>query len=297
MPSYYNLSSGSDILPEFYVQGFINEQYVFNPVINFKNLYEVSAWPFDNDLWSACYTLNSTLTYNNIPVSSTFNVRGSSALSSDSCNEYARRDRPPEFPTFLHKLLDKKYTKEAERVYEINKFLIDTSAFINPITCIKNRLWNKTSNSLDILYNSILGNRIFSIGSKDGMHKMFKDYISYFTGTGIGNGLLDTYEGGGADILSHTYGPLFLNGRFTTDGSAIEVSSALISDSIYDEKTFVISSLTDLNTINAGKADMYVEYRELRNPYILSGVELVDAYNGISEFSIFRLGTDKASPN
>lgn len=298
MPTYYNLSSGSDSDPEFYIQGFVNEQYVFNPVINFKNLFEVSAWPFDTDLWSNCYTADSTLTYDNIPVSSTFNVRGSSALSADSCNDYARRDRPPEFPTFLHKLLDKKYTKEAERVYEVNKFLIDTSAFLNPITSIKNILWSKTSDSFSILYDAILGNRIFSIGSKDGMHKMFKDYISYFTGTGIGNGLLDTYEGGGANILSHTYGPLYLNGKFTTDGSAIEVSSALISDSIYDEKTFAISSLTGLNTIQAyNKKDLYVEFRELRNPYILSGVELVDAYNGTSEFSIFRLGSDSASPN
>jgi len=298
MPTYYNLSSGGGGNPEFCVQGFVNEQYVFNPVINFKNLYEVSAWPFDTDLWSNCYTLNSTLIDNNIPVSSTFDVRGSNALSADSCNDYARRDRPPEFAAFLHKLLDKKYTKEAERVYEVNKFLIDTSAFLNPITCIKNRLWSKTTDSFDVLYDIILGKRIFSIGSKDGMHKMFKDYISYFTGTGIGNGLLDTYEGGGADILSHTYGPLFLNGRFTTDGSGIDVSSDLISDSVYNEKTFTISSLDNLNNIKAYyKQDMFVGAREVRNPYVLSGVELVDAYDGTSEFSIFRLGSDQASPN
>tara|TARA_R110000751_G_scaffold55062_6_gene118172 strand:- start:678 stop:5105 length:4428 start_codon:yes stop_codon:yes gene_type:complete len=299
MPSYYNLSSGSDKEIEFYVQGFVNSQYRYNPVINFKNLTEVSgSWPWDSSLWSQCYNTDSTLSYEGIPVSSTFNVRGSNALSADTCDEYVMRDRPPEFVYFLHKLLDKKYTKEAERIYEVNNFLIDTSAFLNPINCIKNRLWDSTTEDLSVFYDLILGKRIFSRGSIDGMHKMYKDYISYFTGTGIGNGLLDTYDDGGANILSHIYGPLFLNGRFTTDGSAIVVSSNLINADIYNETVFTVSSLGSLGNITASTIDsMYVEKIEYRNPYVLSGVELVDSTSGLSEYSIFRLGSDSQSVN
>ena len=200
MPSYYNLSSGGRSNHEFFVQGFISTQYEYNPVINFKNLSEVSGWPYDVAVWSHCYDLDSALSSSNVGASSTFSVRGASALSSNSCDDYVRRDRPPEFPTFLHKLLDKKYTSEAERIYEVNNFLIDTSAFINPINCIKNRLWSRASDDLEIFYNLILGKRTFSRDSLDGMHKMFKDYISYFTNTGIGNGLLETWEDGGANI-------------------------------------------------------------------------------------------------
>lgn len=296
MPSYFNVSSeGSDT--DYYPLGFNIDQYRFTPVFNFKDLYEVSSWPYDDAVWSPCYGLDSLFTYSGIPVSSTFDCRGSTQLTKSSCDNYARRDRQPEFTLFLHNLLDKKYTKEAERIYEVNKFLIDTSSFINPVESIINSLWNSNTVSMDTYYNSILGKRIFSIGSIDGMHKLFKDYISYFTNTGIGNGLLETYKDGGANILSHTYGPLFLNGYFTIDGSAVSVDPKLISTGISEVSSYTIPQLSSLGNITITSVDdMPVEGNEVRNPYVLSGVELVDLSSGSTKFSVYNLDASNSAP-
>ena len=298
MPSYYNLSSGGSYT-EFYPLGFVFDQYQYNPVFNFKNMYEVSSWPYEDSVWSECYNLDSTLSFSSIPVSSTFDIRGSTALSTDSCDDYVRRDRSPEMVKFLFKLLDKKYTKEAERIYEVNKVLIDTSSYINHINVIKSRLWASSPDIKDIYYNQRLGKRIFGRGSPDSMHKMFKDYISYFTGTGIGNGLLTTYKEGGPNILSHTYGPLLLNGNFTTDGSSLALSSSLVTTETYNSSSFTVKELSAIsNNITASStSSMFVELTEVRNPYMMSGVELVDSFNGDSEYSIFRLNDTNASPD
>ena len=296
MPSYYN-SSDTGSYTDFYPLGYVFDQYQYNPVINYKNLYEVSSWPYGDPVWADCYGPNSVLSFSSIPVSSTFDIRGNTALSQDSCNPYARRDRPPEFFEYLHKLLDKKYTMEATNLYNINKNLLDVSTFRNPINSITNTLWDNTPDSMQPHYDEILGKRMFGINSPDGMHKMYKDYISYFTGTGIGDGLLETYKDGGPNILSNIYGPLLYNGNFTVDGSAIETSSQLLTTILYEEYPFTVSSLSGLDNATITESDdMPVEVSEFRNPYVLSGVELVDASSGSSEFSVYRLDPLNASP-
>ena len=297
MPSYYNTSS-QGVDTEFAPLGFVNVLYKYNPVINPYDLNEVSGYPYGNNVWSPCWTLDSDKEMSGIYASSTFDIRGSSALVSSTCDSYVRRERTPEFPRILHKLLDKKYEAEARAIYAENKSLIDTSAYLDPITSLKNTLWENSSSDTSELYSFILGNRRFSIDSIDGMHKMFKDYIDYFTNTGIGNGLLDTYTDGGANILSHVYGPLFLNGRFTVDGSALNttVSSGLMSPTLATELPFSISDVSSLNGITASSTqEMPVDRTELRNPYILSGMEFTDLSDSTSKFSILNLDYTNAS--
>tara|TARA_R110001583_G_scaffold69844_1_gene197964 strand:+ start:12433 stop:16854 length:4422 start_codon:yes stop_codon:yes gene_type:complete len=299
MPSYYNVSNQGSSDIDFYSLGFINSQYGYNPVINYKNLYEVSSWPYDNSLWTECWTRSSDYSLCTIPASSTFDIRGRDSISPGSCNSYVRRDRAPEFTNFLYTLRDKQFLAKAEAMYKTNYFLLDTSAFRNPILSIKNNLLNESTLELDDLYSTILGKRIMSRDSWDGMEKTFKDYISYFTSTGIGNGLLDSYKDGGPNVLSHTYGPLLYNGYLRVDGSSIDVSSSLIETAATDS-SFTLPSLSSLNNLSANSVDdMYVEYTELRNPYVLSGVELVDVATtsalGSSKFSVYDLDASNAS--
>jgi hypothetical protein len=297
MPSYFNTSSqGADT--EFAPLGFVNILYKYNPVINPYDLDEVSGYPHELNVWSPCWTLNSDKEMSGIYASSTFDIRGSSALVSSTCDSYVRRERTPEFQRVLHKLLDKKYEAEARAIYAENKSLLDTSAYLDPIASLKNTLWSNGSDDTSEIYNFILGNRRFSRDSIDGMHKMFKDYIDYFTNTGIGNGLLDTYTDGGANILSHVYGPLFLNGRFTLDGSALDatVSSTLEATTMATENPFSISDVSSLNNITASSVqDMPVEKTEFRNPYILSGMEFTDFPDSTSKFSFINLDDTNAS--
>ena len=295
MPNYFNLSSGGADT-DFAPLGYVNTMYQYHPVINPLNLYEVSTAPYNFDLWSECWTLESDRSMSGIAASSTFDIRGTTAITSGSCNEYVRRERGPEFPMFLHKLLDKKYTFKATAIAEANKELLDVSSFQNPIESIKNRLWAKASNDLDVYYDSVLGSRVMSIGSKDGIHKMFKDYIDYFTNTGVGNGVLETYRDGGATILSQAYGPLFLNGTFKVDGSGLSLSSQLVAPTVPTEAPFTVKGVSALNNVSATSVnDMPVEFNELRNPYILSGMEFTDSSGGNSKFSIFKFDKSTAS--
>jgi hypothetical protein len=303
MPSYFNggtLGSFTD----YYALGYVMDQYNYHPVVNYKNLYEVSGWPYNEPFWSDCYGIDSDLSYSGIPISTTFNTRGSTALSAHTCDNYQRRERTDEFVKFLFNLLDKKFTKEAERIYELNKPLIDVSSYLNPIESIKSDLWNKSNIDIDSYYDVILGKRIFSIGSIDGMHKMFKDYISYFTNYGIGNGLLTSYIDGGPNILSHAYGPLYYNGQFTVDGSGLEVSSNLVNTSPVSTDSFIVTEVSSLSNYTASTAgDMFVGSHEYRNPYLLSGVEFVDTIvetiptYQYSDFSIYKISDEYDSPD
>jgi hypothetical protein len=299
MPSYYNLSDeGSDSV-EFYPLGFINSQYKYQPVINYLNLYETSSWPWNTSVWTDCWTKTADYSLCTVDVSSTFPIRGDVALSANSCNSYVLRDRTHEFVKFLYRLRERKFQQEAKAIYATNQFLIDTSSFIDPITSIANKLSNDSTLDLEEVYSTVIGARIFSRGSVDGVHKTFKDYISYFTETGIGNYLIDDYLDGGPNILSHTYGPTVYNGYLRLTGSALDISSSLIEKSAYSTSYFNISSFSTGTTIFNISAttvdDMYVETPEVRNPYILSGVELVDSSGGASRFSIYNLDTSNAS--
>tara|TARA_Y100001963_G_C6781475_1_gene450147 strand:- start:1086 stop:2912 length:1827 start_codon:yes stop_codon:yes gene_type:complete len=188
-----------------------------------------------------------------------------------------------------------RFEAQAKAIYEKNNFLLDSSSFRNPIMSIKNDLINRSTLDLEDLYSSILGKRIMSRDSIDGVHKSFKDYISYFTNTGIGNGLLETYKNGGPNILSHTYGPLLYNGYFEVNGSALTLSSSLLESAPIDSY-FTVKSLSSLNNIDANTVDdMYVETTEVRNPYLLSGVELIDSTSGDSKFTIYNLDSSNAS--
>ena len=289
MPSYFNTSSiGSEV--DYQSLGLLNLIFKYHKVINPFNLYAVSSYPYNLDVWSECWGLDSSKSMSGISSYSTFDTRGSSTVEVSTCNSYVARERTPDFYKYLHKIRDKKFEYQANYLAEKNKFLLDISSFQNAAASIKNDLWNKYEYTEDETNNTILGQRRLSIGSLAGIHKSFKDYINYYGGHSVGNGLLDSKKDGGLNILSHAYGPLVYNGNFTVEGSGVDTSSQLISRTISEEYTFSVKDLSGIgNTTASSTNDLYVGGPEYRNPYLLSGVEFTDLSSGNSTFAIFNL--------
>jgi len=289
MPSYFNTSS-QDLKAEYQPLGLLNLIFKYHKVLNPFNLYEVSSCPYNLDVWSECWGLDSTRVMSGIPASSTFDIRGSASVEVSTCNSYVARERTPEFYKYLHKIRDKKFEYQAKYLAEKNKFLLDLSSFQNSVVSIKNDLWNKYEYTEEETNNTILGQRRLSRGSLAGIHKSFKDYITYYNGHSVGNGLLDTQKDGGLNILSHAYGPLVYNGNFTVEGSGVDTSSQFIGRAISEEKPFSVKDLSGISNITASSTDdLYVGGPEYRNPYLLSGVEFTDLSAGYSKFTIFNL--------
>ena len=299
MPSYFNTSdTGANPDVEYQSLGLLNLIFNYHKVINPYDLYEVSSFPYNLDVWSDCWGLDSTRTMSGIAASSTFPIRGLTTISSGTCNNYVARDRTPEFYRSLYSFIDSRITYEANYIAKKNKFMLDTSSYLDASAAIKNILWDKYDFTLDDTYDIALGKRVASRGSKDGIHKLFLDYLQYFAGHGVGNSTIDTTDNGGLNILSHTFGPLWYNGKFTVEGSGVigtGVSSQLVNSNLVGLQTFSVKDLTNLNTITASSTSpLPVQTYEYRNPYIMSGIEFVDSFTGTSKFTIVDLAPSTA---
>lgn len=293
MPIYFNTSdAGADV--EYQPLGFLNLISRYHKVVNPFNLYELSTFPDNRDVWSDCWDINSSRSLSGIAASSMFPIRGTIKLAVSTCHSYVARDRTPEFYNFLHSLIDTKLEYQANYIANANKFLLDTSSYLNASSSIKNILWRDFDLGYDDIYNVILGKREKSRGSIDGMHMFYKDYVTHFASHGVGNGTLETIDDGGLNILSHTYGPLVHNGKFTAEGSGVDIgtSSHLISKTLTRLEPFSVKDLTGIGNITASAAtDLFVQDSEVRNPHILSGVEFVDSAAGTSKFTVVNLDT------
>ena len=294
MPSYFNASSaGADPNVEYQALGLLNLIFKYHNVVNPYDLYEVSSFPYNLDVWTKCWDLSSDNDMSGIYASATFDIRGQERLESSKCNPYVARDRTPEFYNILYSIFENNVKYEANYVAQQNKFLTNVSSFLDASTSYYNHLRDTREFSQEDMYDITLGQRRVSRGSLAGIHKTFRDFIQYYGPGGLGNYLLTEIEEGGLNILAHAYGPLLYNAKFNIDGSAVDdsVSSVLISKTISEEYPFSVKDLTGLNNITASTAatDLYVGGDEYRNPYVLSGVEFTDSIGGTSKFTIFNL--------
>jgi len=296
MPSYFNTSSeGSDV--EYQPLGLLNLLFSYHKVINPYNLLETSSFPYNLDVWSKCWDLTSDNMMSGIAASSTFDIRGTSSLTLSTCNSYVARDRTPDFYKYLNKILEKKFEYQANYVADKNSYLTAASSFLDASASIKNILIANTTLTDEDMYNIILGQRRVSVGSLAGIHKTFKDFITYYGGHGTGNGLLETQYEGGLNIISHAYAPLLYNAYYTIDGSGVDLggSSNLICKTTFEENPFSVKDLTGLNNITvSSSSELYVGGPEYRNPFVLSGIEFTDSVSGTSTFTIFDLDPSTA---
>tara|TARA_R110001583_G_scaffold59799_1_gene177816 strand:- start:74109 stop:80393 length:6285 start_codon:yes stop_codon:yes gene_type:complete len=241
---------------------------------------------------------NSTDTRFGVPTKNTFLARSApgGAVEYGSCDMYVRRDRIPEEILLLYTLNEKKKKAIAKHIYDLNyAYLSPSAGWVNMVDSFANKL---TDEGLSKFSSPVFTQR--SLGTK-GLTSLYNTYCTYFSGTdnnALPESISKDYVNGGANILSHTYGPTLRNATFVYDGSSLQTSAQLVNNTLVDP--FVInlalSSSTaatiGLNTVDSESA-LNFETAEYRSKNILSGIDFIDTSttlpNPTNEFVIFDL--------
>lgn len=329
--SYY--LSGVGYLP----LGFMPSSLKYKEVATRPNDYEFGIGTLLDHLnldpvWDICMNLNSPSSIFGYAVSDTFASRGKQVGGdSSSCTNYGRRGDLNEIIYIMNQVHDQEKYLQASSIVSgyfedivagnipttVSSDLLvptDFSAWyaqdakhggLNVPKSMGNYLINKEAddNSLHYYEHFMFGRSV---------QELFNVYLSTYGGHGTA-GLYDLR--GGANIFSHTYGPLIYNSNLDIDGSALDVSAYLSASSPAYEVDIAyyggsgILSLSgmngkgayDLGTSAASAAvDLPLKYPEFRNRHLLSSIELVDTstphtFEQHPTFSLFRLSRDNQS--
>lgn len=260
-----------------------------------------------SSVWDNCNTLDATTTYFGVNTSSTFPCRGVSSLGSDAKyfnvfgsahDKYIDRGQTDPIYSIMIKAKYQEALYKAQETISLNpSSYIASSSYLNNETSLANSYYN----SGIVGINSFSDYENFKFGS--GLHKLFKDYKTYFNNTLA----LQYTEKTGPNIFSHTFGPLLYNADYSIEGSAVSTSEGRYIASSIDTIVPIgygggsgVFSMSGVN--NAYASGTYVAStvatlpfpsgtNEFRNPHILSGIEFVQT-SGASinnSFEILRL--------
>tara|TARA_R110002012_G_scaffold88992_4_gene218668 strand:+ start:18652 stop:25050 length:6399 start_codon:yes stop_codon:yes gene_type:complete len=293
-PDAFSVPTVSGMMMDFVPLGYNPSSYDFAPATaeNLSGVYRLAD----------CSSVSSDDSFFGNETSGTFLCRGRSGLSVSSCDPYLRRDSIPEEVMLLFHLEEKRKKAIANYIVDQNSDYFSSSRlFSNPVGALVNTMedtgYDKyLSPSLDIRGNGTIQTR-----PQKGIHQIYKDFTGYFSGTagheGLPESLLNSYLDGGPNILSHVYGPTYYNANLSIDGSALDTSSQLVSNSL--ENPYVInlgSSATSLGAISVSKVTSTSvslgKDDEVSTKFILSGISMIDASSTAAqrnEFIIFDL--------
>ena len=248
-------------------------------------------------VYAKCENLNSLNSYNGVYTSATFPCRGASSFSASECVTYSTRaDSDYIIPLLHRKIRERNYTLTAS---SIASGILDTSRYTSGI--FKNKydiiqsLANNTDSplSIDEFYNFEFGRNL---------HKLYYIYAEKFGLSDLNRGKVR--ESGGFNLLSHTFGPLLYNGNFNVDGSA-SIQYPQIFTSSFDNEVKIQSvsgGILHRDAAASGtsqvktRSEVFLSKFELRNPHILSGVELLQPSGDSAQnyFSVYKISTDNA---
>ena len=258
-----------------------------------------------------CDTSTSTKAYFGLSVSEAYLTRGGQTLQFSGCDQYVRRDRLSEEILLLFNFNEKKRKAIARDILNLNYTQLSPSAsWYNIEDSFANRLE-------DIGFEKYLSPvlDLKSLGMRpyysDGIQSVYNDYNTYFLsstfGSGVPESVIPELPKGGPNIFSHTYGPIYYNANFSVDGSAVGVSSQLISTDTNDPyiinlardyKKFIPVGVTKMQTITKP----YIGFPEYHSPLFLSSITLIDtsAVNGEvprNKFILYNLSPNQSSRN
>jgi len=290
MPTFYNNTSS---ILEFVPLGYNPSSFDFAPATE-ENLSGV--YGLDD-----CSTVSSTLSFFGIPISGTFLTRNYSTLSVSSCDQLARRDTLPQEIKLFFNLDEKKKEEIAKAVVDNNYEIFSLSGgWANHITSVANTI---SDEGYEKYYSPSLDIRNLSgLNTGFGVHYIYKQFSSFFSGTGGYPGLPEklatTYKAGGPNIISHTYGSIYYNSDFSVDGSAIDTSAQLISASV--RNPYIINfglsggGLEDIGmqVIQGVQSPSFGKTPEMLTKHVISGVDMIDSSTTLSrtnEFIIYDL--------
>jgi len=294
MPSFYNALGNvttSNAIFDFVKLGFTPSSMGFAPPTpeNLSGVYRLD-----------CSGSLSTIpdVYFGVASKNTFLCRSHDTLNFSSCDNYVRRDRIPEEVKLFFDIHEEKKRSIARNIVTSNRNALAASAsWVNFENSFANTI---EDTGYEKYYSQTLNRR--SINQK-GTNYIYNTYATYFSGTnnaGLPENLAVNYRKGGANILSHTYGPIYRNSAFNYDGSALEVSSQFINKSIIDPflinlaaSASVISNKIGLNTVNSETSLNLGGAAEHSTKHILSGINFIDTSTATltptNQFGIFDL--------
>ncbi len=240
-------------------------------------------------IYSKCENLNSDSVYSGLIVSNTYPCRGTTYVASAM---YCRRgDTDPIF-ALIYKIL---YKREIEYWRD---YLNTSAGYTQFVSQIKYYDLSTSLANSSFAISSFNQYEDFEFGT--GIHKIYKDWVTYFNRQNINYGSLDL--SGGKDIFSHTYGPLLYNGKLDQYGSGVTTSAALVASSFdsilkinanYGSGILTVSGGSSVGTyVVSGNSTNNLNIRnEYRNSSILQAVEIVNT-SGASldnEFTMYEI--------
>jgi hypothetical protein len=286
----------------FIVLGFVASSNSFYPVYDYTN---------PSGVWDPCENLSSDNTFFGIDTSNTYPCRGAFELDSDAKmteigsrhDRYVDRCQIPYIYRAMHSIKENEALARSEIIVSSNTSYNEDSHWKNQALSVANNYIN--SGVMGI--NSYSDYENFKFGR--GIHLLFKDYKKYFN-HGLGPSSIDET---GANIFSHTFGPLLYNANFSVEGSAVTTQEGnYIASSLdvivpigYGEGSGVFTTCAVNNgyasgtyiasTINSMIVPLEGIFSsgqfgnaEFRNPHILSGIEFVQT-SGASRNNKFEL--------
>jgi hypothetical protein len=273
MPPYLAPSSVQNY--NYYLPlGYIPSSGKYVSITDYKNIPQV---------YTKCEDLNSDSIINGVVTSSTFPCRGINYYLS-SCASYSTRgDADPIIGLMHRKFVERAYLEASSDL--VNEEFFNNYQVSSGFMDIARNLSNASGGP-----NSIEDYFGFEFGR--GVHRAYKQYVTYFSGHDLSEQILDL--SGGPNIISHAYGPLLFNGFFDRSGSAAttyniitsSIGSEVLIDSGYGSGILSVPGAASGTYVASTSQSLYVEKYEFRNPHILSGVEFVQT-SGDSERNSF----------
>ena len=307
MPVGFDMASGLSGIP----LGLIPSSLSYTPVSNHIDLPPI---------WSQCENLSSNNSYYEYDVSNTQNTRGMNGNFQANTDRTTDRGQLPGIYAAMHRIGEKsKYfkalldvgssTSALESYLETLEYILPLTGNINDIAFI-NREIAKVRALLNGDYRSLVtsGTNVDAEGytfpasvndyyyfkfGRD-LHRLYHIYHESFRWHRLSP---DVQKQDGANIFSHTFGPLLYNHNFEKLGSV----TGLVTSSFANPEKISVTSTPFTGTdsfVASADTDMYLDTFERVSSGLVDAVELVltSGTEDDSSFSILRVpGSQRAS--
>lgn len=322
MPVSFDMASGLSGIP----LGFVPSSLTYTPVSSHVNLPPI---------WAQCEGLNSNNTYYEYDVSNTQNIRGTSASFQANTDRTTDRGQLPGIYAAIHRISEnQKYLKSLIDIeastsslesyldslvyaleFEINSGLNTPTnvailnAEIARIRALLNGDYRSytasgSNNNVDGYQFPASVDDYYNFEFGRDLHRLYHKYHENFGWHRLSP---DVQKQDGANIFSHTFGPIFYNHDFERLGSVItQVASSFadpakidVTDSAFTGTgSFVTSALSSLVYVSATSSYESSVVAERTSSGVVEAVELVltSGTEADSSFSVLKVpGSERAS--
>ena len=280
------------------------------------------------DIWAHCEGLNSNNTYYEYDVSTTQNIRGQSANFQANTDRSTDRGQLPGIYAAMHKISERRKYLDADlnrvgiaalesQIEELTPFSSTGAGVASAILILQDQINSWTSGVTTSYVNSAInGDLVFLVDPGNTLTNLYgfptsvNDYYNFEFGRDL-HRLYRTYQQNfnwhrlspeiqsqdGANLFSHTFGPLLYNHDFDRLGTTKSLVASLF---INPTKVEVTSEpFTGAGSFAASDSgSMYLDTVERVSSGILDGVELVltSGTKSNGSFSLLRVpGSSRSS--